>query len=241
MKRSIVFLSFFSIIIFCVTNLNAKIVVESVKGEAAYKAGKQWLPLAKGQTLPEGTKISTGVKSWAVLNIDGDSLRIEQLTMMKIFKNQTNANNKNTHIGLKHGGLKARISKIGTLKTSFKITTPVATSSVRGTDEDNRQGAKSGNRVHFPAGIGEIRDRNGHTYLVQGNSLFHIGPNDPRPRNMLFGEKGKSLILISDPNSTGDEKDSTEFSGLDNFNQNDNPADQNSLKSPANVILQVGW
>ena len=241
MKRITIFLSFISIFIFIGTSLNAKIVVESVKGEAAYKTGRQWLSLTKGQVLPEGTKISTGVKSWAVLNIDGDTLRIQQLTMMKIFRNQTNAKTKNTHIGLKHGGLKARVSKLGTLKTSFKVTTPVATSSVRGTEEENWQGAKSGNRVHVPTGILEVQDRNGHSLFVRGNSLFQIGPHDPRPRNLLFGEKGKSLILLSDPNSTGDEKDSAESSGLDNFNPNDNPADQSNLKSPANVIIQVGW
>jgi hypothetical protein len=222
-------------------NLSAKIVVDSIKGEAAYKKGNQWLPLTKGQIVQEGTKISTGVKSWAVLNIDGDTLRIQQLTIMEIYTNQITSNDKNTHVGLKQGSLKARVTKIGTLKTSFKISTPVATSSVRGTDEDNKYGFRSGNLIHVPSGLLEVEDRNGGSYLVEGNSTFHIAPNDPRPHNMLFNEKRKSLVTIIDPNSTDDEKNSLEFSGLDNFTKGNNPGGQNRPNLPAKVIIQVGW
>ena len=241
MKKLVFFITLIFALILASEALFAKIVVEATKGEAAYKSGNQWLPLTKGLSLEEGTKISTGVKSWALINIDGDSLRIEQLTMMKIYKNQVTANNKNTHIGLKHGGLKARITKIGTLKTSFKITTPVATSSVRGTTENNWQGSKSGNIVNVPEGRLEMEDRNGNSYFVEGNAVFTIGPNDPRPQQLLSHERGKSLVKITDPNTTPDEKGSMEFSGLDNFTKDNNPGTQGSSNAPAKVNIQVGW
>jgi hypothetical protein len=242
MKKLVIIITFFSALTFISGNLYAKIVVEDTKGEAAYKKGNQWLPLTKGLPLEEGTKISTGVKSWALINIDGDSLKINQLTMMKIYKNQVTANNKNTHIGLKHGSLNARVSKLNTLKTSFKITTPVATSSVRGTEEKNWQGAKSGNLVHAPSGRLEVEDRNGNSYFVEGNATFKISPDDPRPQNLLSSERGRSLIKLSDPNTTGDENKSQEFSGLDSLSNDNNPGKfvRPSL-SPATVILQVGW
>jgi hypothetical protein len=241
MKKLTILITLFLTLSFYSGTLYAKIIVESTKGEAAYKKGNQWLPLAKGQLLQEGTKISTGVKSWAVLNIDGDTLRIQQLTMMEIYTNQTTSNDKNTHVGLKLGSLKARVTKIGTLKTSFKISTPVATSSVRGTEEENRHGFKSGNFVHVPSGTLEIEDRNGGNYLVEGNSTFNIGPNDPRPQNLLSGERRKSLFTIINPNSTSDEKDSLQFSGLDNLTKDNNPGNQNRPNLPAKVIIQVGW
>jgi hypothetical protein len=241
MKKLIVFITYLLALLFFSGSLYAKIVVDSTKGEAAYKKGNQWLPLTKGQLLQEGTKISTGVKSWAVLNIDGDTLRIQQLTMMEIYTNQTTSNNKNTHVGLKLGGLKARVTKIGTLKTSFKISTPVATSSVRGTDQENKYGFKFGNFVHVPSGILEIEDRNGGTYLIEGNSTFNIGKDDPRPQSLLSNERKKSLFTIINPNSTGDEKNSLEFSGLDNFTKDNDPGNQTRPNLPAKVIIQVGW
>ncbi len=242
MKNLTVLTAFFFAFIFTTsTDLFARIVVESMKGETAYKKGNQWLPLTKGMLLQEGTKISTGVRSWAVLNIDGDTLRIQQLTLMEIFSNQVTAKNKNTHIGLKHGTLKARVGKIGTLKTSFKISTPVATSSVRGTEQENKQGYKLGNLIHVPSGLLEVEDKNGGTYLIEGNAAFHISPNDPRPQNLLSNARKKSLVAIMDPNSTSEEKKSLELSGLDNFTKDNNPGIQNRPSLPATVILQVGW
>ena len=86
--------------------------------------------------LAQGTKISTGVNSNVVLNINGDEITIRQMTMIKIEENSLSTTESNTKIGLKRGGLNARVAKLKTLKTSFKISTPVATSSVRGTWEE---------------------------------------------------------------------------------------------------------
>ncbi|MFH0975301.1 MAG: FecR family protein [Spirochaetota bacterium] len=243
MKIISVFIALLISLIFTGQNLYAKIVVEATKGEAAYKQGNQWLPLTKGQPLEEGAKISTGAKSWVLLNIDGDSVKVNQLTMMKIFRNRLSAGTKDTNIGLKHGSLKARIGKIGTLKTNFKITTPVATSSVRGTEEFNKNGAKSGNFVHAPAGTLTVEDRNGGSYSLTGNSAFNIGPNDPRPQNLLFNLSGRSLIRLINPNSTDTEKGSAEFSGFDAFTGNDNPvgSTQRNSAGPSSVNLQIEW
>jgi hypothetical protein len=242
MKKIMFFVTLFIALTFTSGTLYAKIVVEATKGETAFKKGNQWVQLTKGQNLEEGTKISTGAKSWVELNIDGDSLRINQLTMMKIFTNKITKNDKDTHLGLKHGSLKARIGKLGTLKTSFKITTPVATSSVRGTDEFNWQGAKSGNLVQALTGIIEVEDRNGGVHSISGNSTFRISPNDPRPKNLLSSERGKAIANISDPNTTNDEKGSQDFSGLETLNSNDNPALVSPpAQSPATVNLQIQW
>jgi hypothetical protein len=243
MKKISIFMTLLIALAFSSQNLYAKIIVEATKGEAAYKQGNQWLPLTKGQTLEEGSKISTGAKSWALLNIDGDSIKINQLTMMKVFTNKVANNTKNTHLGLKHGSIKARIGKIGTLKTSFKISTPVATSSVRGTDEHNRNGAKSGNFVHAQSGTLTVEDRNGGSYSLTGNSAFSIGPNDPRPQNLLFNLSGRSLLRLTNPNATDTEKGSAEFSGFNALTGDDNPVGSTPRNSAgsASVNLQIEW
>lgn len=248
MKKFNIFIIILAIIFFS-GNLFAKIRVESTKGDAAYKKGRQWVPIKNGMTLGEGTKISTGVKSWVVLNIDGDSLKINQLTMMKVSRNRTDSKSKNTHIALKHGSLRARIKKIGKLKTSFKISTPVATSSVRGTEEIVSYGAKLGMRIKVLEGIVEGENPQGLLSYIQGKSVFRQGPNDSKPNNLLSEEKNKSLFRLFDLNSTDDEKKSFEFSGFDLLGDNENPGDfvapsqdiQNINQTNATVNIDVTW
>ena len=222
-------------------DLFAKITVESTQGEAAYKKGNQWLPLSKGQTIEEGTKISTGVKSWAVINIDGSSLKIKELTMMKVFVNQLTADKHDTHIGLKHGSLQARVAKIGTLKTSFKITTPVATSSVRGTEEIVSYGPRSGMTIEVLEGTVLGENQFGISNPVHGNSVFRLGNDEARPRNLLSDARDKSILKIHDPNITNEENQ-----GYENNASNiiDNPGrfiPSSQSQRPSNVNIQISW
>lgn len=225
MKKFRYFIIFLLAFGFITVNLYAKISVESAKGEAAYKKGNEWLPLTKGMALEEGTKISTGIRSWAQINIDGNIVRIEQLTMIKISRNKLTAGSRDTQIALKHGSLKARIAKIGTLKTSFKITTPVATSSVRGTEEIVSYGPDSGMTIRVIEGTIEGGNSNGVLNFINGNSVFHLGPNDPRPDNLLTNLINGALPQIYDPNITDDENASNEYNGFNTINPNDNPGD----------------
>jgi hypothetical protein len=122
-------------LVFTLTTVNAAVLVVSTRGEAAYRDGAAWKPLAKGQTIKEGTMVMTGVNSQAVLNIDDNLLTVKPLTTIKVLKNSFTKSSSDNVIGLKNGSVNARVKRIGTLKTRFNIVTPVATSSVRGTDE----------------------------------------------------------------------------------------------------------
>jgi hypothetical protein len=240
--KNIVFIITISAAVLFQTDLFAKITVESIKGEAAYKKGRQWVPLSKGMELAEGTKVSTGVKSWALLNIDGDSLRVRELTMMKIFRSRKTAERKDTHIGLKHGSLRARIQRLGTLKTSFKISTPVATSSVRGTEQIVTYGSKSGMTIQVLEGTVEGQNPNGSTKLVSGKSVYKQKPDDSKPENLLSDEKDKSVVQISDPNITDDEKDSQEYSGYDTIENTENIQDLIPDIPPTTTVnVTVEW
>jgi hypothetical protein len=230
MRKYIIFAAILIALLFTL-DLYAEIIVESIKGEAAYKKGRVWEPLKKGMTLAEGTKISTGVKSTVMLNINGDSLQINQLTMMKIFSNKTTAEKKDTHIGLKYGGLRARIQKVGTLKTSFKITTPVATSSVRGTDESNFYGAKSGHTVEAHEGVIVAETPYGVLNYIEGKFVFHLSPDSPRPENLLSSLKKLFLAKVSDTNVTDDESANNEYWGFNVFGS----SDDNNIMTGKNI------
>ena len=206
MKRTIFITAFITAVVFTCGTAYSAILVKSTKGDVAFKQGKQWKPLRNGQKLAEGTKISTGIRSSVLINIDGNMLKVRQLTMMKIFRNKTTAKGLRTHIGLKYGSLNARVKKLKKLKTSFKITTPVATSSVRGTEEDVSYGARMGMIIDVIHGsvIGE--NLNGVKNLISGRSRFQLGHNSPRPQGLLFAVQGQTLFVTANPFSTPDEQ-----------------------------------
>jgi hypothetical protein len=172
----------FSMTVFAVcisVSAHAAILVVSTKGEAAFMTGGQWKPLAKGQTIAEGTKISTGVNSTAILNIDGSVVTVKPLTSIKIYKNSVNPQTRETSIGLQFGAIQAKIDKVAKVKTRFNITTPVATSSVRGTEEVVGHGAGDGTTVKVIEGNVEVTDNDGNSNTISG-SMQYSKSNDSK-------------------------------------------------------------
>jgi hypothetical protein len=177
------FLSFFIILIFAGQSL-AETTVTSVKGQAKYKTGNQWANLTAGMKLAQGAKISTGVNSTVLLNINGDELTIKQMTMIKIEESSVSKTETNTTIGLKRGSLNTRVSKLKTLKTSFKISTPVATSSVRGTWQDVTYGPGKGMIIKVLEGIILAENKLGASNIIRGNLEFNQGSHSSSPENI---------------------------------------------------------
>ncbi|MBN2402333.1 MAG: FecR domain-containing protein [Spirochaetes bacterium] len=214
MKKKIILI--LSVIIFFIRfalTSFAEITVVSVKGQAKYKTGRQWIDLKPGLKLPEGVKISTGVKSGAVLNVNGSSVTISQMSMLKIEENNLSRTESNTTIGLKRGGLRARVSRVKTLKTSFKISTPIATSSVRGTEQEVFYGPGTGMLIKVLEGeiLGE--NMNGLRRFLRGKLTFRQDNGKPSPDNIAGGlidetkgglignltdEEKQYLLLLSD-------------------------------------------
>jgi hypothetical protein len=197
----------------------ADVTVTSIKGQAKHKVGNQWLDLTPGMKLAQGTKVSTGINSNVVLNINGDTITIRQMSMIKIEENSLSTTESNTKIGLKRGGLNARISKLKTLKTSFKVSTPVATSSVRGTQEEIFYGPGTGMMVKVLEGEIFTENRFGANNFIRGRLEFKQNNHKSSPNNIagnlidetkgglvgnLTDEERQYLELSSDlPNTPG--------------------------------------
>ena len=193
----------------------------SVKGDAAYAEGKAWRPLAKGMAVREGTRVSTGVNSTAVLNIDDHILTVKPLTMIKVYRNSITRKASDNTIGLKYGTVNARIKRVAALKTRFHITTPVATSSVRGTQETDSQGRAFGFLVIAHEDDVGVGSDNGVNNIVRGRLVFTLRPNSPRPENLLADVKDRSRGRISPDNITGDEKEFLDIYGDQVFDNAD--------------------
>ncbi len=186
----------------------AKITVISVRGRVAYKTGRSWVPLKKGMKLTEGVKISTGVRSYAVLRLNKNVMRVRPLTMIKIYQNQLTKNSSRTRIGLKRGSLRARIKKGQRIRTVFRVSTPVATSSVRGTEEEISYGPGRGFRVAAITGTIEGRSRNGTRKHITGRQQYRQRSGSSTSDDILGETRGRCFGSVHDPNISPDEQGS---------------------------------
>jgi hypothetical protein len=198
------------VMVICVVSSDAfaKITVISVRGRVAYKSGRSWIPLRKGMRLNEGVKVSTGVRSYAVLRLNSHVMRIRPLTMIKIHQNKLTRNSSRTRIALKRGSLRARIKKGKRVRTVFKVSTPVATSSVRGTDEGVSVGPIRGFRGVVYEGSVEGRSRNGSRNTISGRQQYRQGSGSSTAEGILDETRGNSFGSVNDPNLSPDEQGS---------------------------------
>ncbi|MCP4134772.1 MAG: FecR domain-containing protein [bacterium] len=193
----------------------AKIKVVSVRGKVAYKNGGSWKPVRKGMTLNAGSKVSTGIRSTAVLHFMGKGnthkVTVKPLTMMKIYENSVSQDKGSkskyrTRIGLRRGSIRAKVSRKRKVRTIFKVSTPVATSSVRGTEEVVSYGPSKGMVVEVVEGSIQGENKNGSSRTIGGKQVFHQQTNTEEPKDPLSKVKDGASVSIYDGNVTRDEK-----------------------------------
>ena len=230
-------------LVFALSTANAAVLVVSTRGEAAYRDGAAWKPLAKGQTIKEGTMVMTGVNSQAVLNIDDNLLTIKPLTTIKVLKNSLTKSSSDNAIGLKNGSVNARVKRIGALRTRFNIVTPVATSSVRGTEQNTSHGPAFGTRIEVPTGLVNASNESGVSRNVGGRSSFSLRPGNQRPESLLGDLRNSSITGLNPANITGDEQTGLQVFGdqlLDNFDDALGFYGRN-VGGKANVNIDLIW
>lgn len=205
-------------ILFLALPLFATITVESVNGKAAWKDAGQWRPLAANQNIAVGTKISTGAGSSVVLNVDDSKVTIRQLSMVRVNANIADAQGTSTNLGLKYGSVNAKVKKIKALRTNFKISTPIATSSVRGTEEEVSFGPQSGMIIQVLQGAIGAEGGLGLQNIIKGDLKFQLKTDSARPEFLLTDRQGNTLVRLFADRMTDNEKRQLERFGLDTIN-----------------------
>lgn len=205
MKLKEITIAAFSILFFTLS-LQAEISVLKVEGSAAYKEGNKWIPLKNGQKLSEGVKVSTGANSYAdiKLNSQNHTIRIKPFTMIQVFSKESKTDT-NTHIGLKRGGITAKVPRDGKVKTIFKVSSPIATSSVRGTEENIQYGPDSGMLIEVITGVVEGSNTLGRTNDLSGRQKFVQIYSRAEALNILQDVKNQSIIQIYGNGLTAEE------------------------------------
>jgi len=120
-----------------------------------------------------------------------------------------------THIGLKRGGVNARVPRDSNVKTVFKVSTPVATSSVRGTEQNVGYGPGSGMSVEVVSGEIEAQNRLGKSNSIAGRQKFSQEKGKGKPGHILSDVQSSSFASVHGNGLTSDELETGLFTGTD--------------------------
>ncbi|MCL2154846.1 MAG: FecR family protein [Leptospirales bacterium] len=228
--------------LFIATFLYADITVLKVEGSAAYKDGNKWVPLKVNQKLSEGVKISTGANSFVdiKLNSKNHTVQIKPYSMIQIFTNETQTDT-NTNIGLKRGSINAKVPRNENVKTVFKVTSPIATSSVRGTEQNVSYGPNRGMVIQVVNGEVEGRNHNGRTNLLTGRQTFVQTNTSGQPQNILQDVRDNSIIQAGGHGITDEESASMAYSDEQIGNPNGDTSVLDNQAQTTSIILDVDF
>jgi hypothetical protein len=109
-------------------------VFSVVNGKVEYQAqGAQWKPARVGDHVTKGTVISTGFKSNAVIKVGPTSISLKPVTRLTLEELIKTEGGTQTSLYLLAGRVNADVPPQAGETTEFKVTSPTATASVRGT------------------------------------------------------------------------------------------------------------
>ncbi|ULQ59579.1 FecR domain-containing protein [Brucepastera parasyntrophica] len=92
-----------------------------------------WSPLKEGDLVNPGSIISTGFKSEATIQLGASILTIKPLTRMTLTQLAESENAVDTELYLEIGNVKAEVNSFNDKRNNFRVRSPIATASVRGT------------------------------------------------------------------------------------------------------------
>ena len=128
------------ILILCiavVSSLSAAVLtatVTEVAGKVECKLpGTNWRAAKTGDVLPAGSLISTGFKSTAILKTESATLTVKPVTRLTIEELIKSEGTTKTQMFLMTGRVRAEVTPKEGEKADFKVKSPTATASVRGT------------------------------------------------------------------------------------------------------------
>lgn len=126
--------------ILCIIGISAVFAAEltatitEVAGKVECKLPQQeWQPAKIGDILPAGSLISTGFKSTAILKTESATLTVKPVTRLSLEDLVKSEGTTKTQMFLMAGRVKAEVTPKSGEKADFKIKSPTATASVRGT------------------------------------------------------------------------------------------------------------
>lgn len=107
--------------------------VKTVTGKVEVQKDGAWVAVKVGDILSKGAVVSTGFKSSAELKINDAVVTLGPLTRLTVQQLVEDSSTDETSLFMDSGSVKADINRTNDKRVNFKVSSPVATASVRGT------------------------------------------------------------------------------------------------------------
>jgi hypothetical protein len=189
--KKIILLLLFTLI--TTTSYASNAIINSIYGNVQLKIHNEWVTAFIGQEIPTSTIISTGFGSEAKISIGGMELNVKPLTRVSI--NELNGNT--TRISLQSG--RVRATRSTSRNVDFRVSTPVATAAVRGTDFNI-----SFNRVDVYEGL--VQFSQGEAFVMIPGGTYSFAINGLRPIDPIDTISENWSVSINDSSNNSKNK-----------------------------------
>ncbi len=147
----------FILCVFIASLLFAEVTATAVKGVVGVLVSGKLQPVTVGMKLKDDATIVTGANSELTIAVNNGSLTFKSLTTAKLSGIAKTDTNSSAAVALKSGTVVSSVKQIQGLKTNFTVTTPVGTSSVRGTTHTVSYSGERGMGISVSSGIVSVR------------------------------------------------------------------------------------
>lgn len=156
---------------------DAKVV--AVKGVAGYLSGGKLQALSVGMGLSNDATVVTGANSELTIQINNGTVTFKSLTTAKLSGISLSSSASTADVALRSGTVVSDVKQIQGLKTSFTVSTPVGTSSVRGTTHSVSYSRERGMTVSVAAGVVDVDSLRSAPRPVPAGKGFVQAPGAP--------------------------------------------------------------
>ncbi len=160
-------------------------VVSELRGRVELLVqGGGWKPATQGAVVAQGTMISTGFNSTAVLKMGLSTVTVQQLTRLRLDQLVEQQGKISTSFTLPIGRVQAAVKSANNSPQDFQIRTPISTAAVRGTrfDFNGYKLIVFENMVAIFNRVGQMR------FVQEGQNSETTGDGRPSDPELQFGD-----------------------------------------------------
>ncbi|MBU0935446.1 MAG: FecR domain-containing protein [Spirochaetes bacterium] len=203
MKRYIVL---FSLALFAACLIFADAVATEVKGTVGVLISGRLQPVTVGMQLANDATVVTGANSEVSFRINNGTITLKSLTTAKINNMSQTAESSTANVALRNGTVVSNVQQIQGLKTNFTVTTPVATSSVRGTSHEVSFSQERGMSVSVLSGVVAVTaPRSGTRPVAAGVSYVQSAASTAAPQVVSTSTREADPVVTADIFSSNEE------------------------------------
>jgi hypothetical protein len=150
----------------------AEVTVTAVKGAVGVMEAKKLSPVSVGMKLKDDATVVTGANSEVTMAVNNGVITLKSLTTARLSGVAVSPTTSTAAVALKSGTVVSEVKQIQGLKTSFTVTTPVGTSSVRGTSHTVSFSQERGMEIAVQTGIVAVSSARGGTRPVAAGASY---------------------------------------------------------------------